>query len=398
MNNFFPVLLAVLVPVIALLWWFSRRADQHQRLAIATLTDQLKDPELSEEQRQNLQQRLAEAMLAASHSDSRIWWLPALVIALGGLYLYQKLGTPEATEHFVYAAGQPAAASQQTPAQTPPSMEAAVAALKQRIEQDPQNTENWLLYGRSMMALKNYPEAVRAYEKALQLQPDNSWVLASLAEAKAFAAGKGTFRGEPEELLKKALALDPDNQKALWLQGMNAFEQGQPDKAEKLWTHLLTLVDNPRVAEQLSAQINLARQQQGKPPLAASAPPKAAQETPAKPVNLPVTVDITEQQRASLKDRPAVLYVYAKPATGMPMPIAVVRANASQFPVTVTLNDANSLQPNRRLSQFEQVKVGARISFSGNAMPQPGDIESGEILVQPAKNTKPLSLLLNKTR
>ena len=400
MNSFYAILIALLVPVVALLWWFARRADQHKRLAIRTVTDALKAKDLPAAKRQQLQQQLAEAITQSGHSDTRAWWVPALVIALGGLFLYQKIGTPEATSAFVNPAS--TATSQTTtsdPSSAPPDMQTAVAALQKRIKNDPQNLDNWLLYGRSMMALKKYDEAVNAYEKARQLQPDNSWVLASLAEAKAFAAGHGNFRGEPEKLLQQALELDPDNQKALWLMGMNAFEKNQPEQAEKLWTHLLTLVDNPRVAEQLSAQIDRVRQQQGKPPLQNAASGQESNEAATtEAAAIPVRIDISPAMKAHLGDKPAVLYVYAKPTAGMPMPIAVVRGNASGFPVTVTLTDQNSLQPNRRLSGFDQVKVGARISFSGNAMPQPGDIEATETIVQTRGLKQPVELVLNKTR
>jgi len=394
MNSFYLVLLALLVPVTGLLWWLSRRADQHKRLAIVTLTKALKSPELSENQRQQLQQQLADAIVQAGHSDTRAWWVPALVIALGGLFLYQKTGSPEATSAFV----NPATDARQTsaPTATPPDMQTAVAALKKRIQNDPENTQNWLLYGRGMMALKNYQEAVRAYRKARELEPDNSWILASLAEASAFAAGQGNFRGEPEQLLQRAVEIDPDNQKALWLMGMNAFEKGQPEQAEKLWTHLLTLVDNPRVAEQLRSQIDRVRQQQGKPPL--EVPVQTDTTDNAQASAIPLRIDISPAMKARLGKKPAVLYVYAKPTEGMPMPIAVVRGNASDFPVSLTLLDENSLQANRRLSQFDQVKVGARISFSGNAMPQAGDIESAETVVKTRGHKRPTELILNKTR
>ena len=400
MTSFYGTLIALMAVVLTLLWWFSRRADQHKQQAITQLTETLRQPDLSAEKRHKLQQKLAEAMLNAGHSDTRAWWVPAVVIIAGGFYLYHLTGMPEATDRFVYSANQNTR-PQTRSANAVPDMQTALAALKKRIAANPENLDNWLLYGRSMMAMKDYTEAVRAYEQARQLQPDNAWVLASLAEAKAFAAGTGTFRGEPEKLLQRALELDPDNQKALWLMGMNAYEQGQPAVAEKLWTRLLALIDNPRVAEQLRKQINLVRQQQGKSALADtdSTPVKNGNTTAAgAPAAIPVRVDISPEMRAQLSNKPAVLYIYAKPAGGMPMPIAVVRSKASDLPLVVTLSDENSLQAARPLSGFDKVIIGARISFSGNAMPQAGDIEADEKTVTTQGYKQAITLLLNKIR
>ncbi len=398
MTSFYGALIALMVVVLTLLWWFSRRADQHKQQAITQLTETLRQPGLSAEKRHGLQQKLAEAMLNAGHSDTRAWWVPAVIIVAGGFYLYHMTGMPGATDKFAYAANKN---TRTETSSAVPDMQTALAALKKRIATDPENLDNWLLYGRSMMAMKDYTEAVRAYEQARQLQPDNAWVLASLAEAKAFAAGTGTFRGEPENLLKRALELDPDNQKALWLMGMNAYEQGQPAIAEKLWTRLLALIDNPRVAEQLRKQIDLVRQQQGKSALADtdSTPVKNGNTTAAgTPAAIPVRVDISPEMRAQLSNKPAVLYIYAKPAGGMPMPIAVVRSNASDLPIVTTLSDENSLQAARPLSGFDKVIIGARISFSGNAMPQAGDIEADEKTVTTQGHKQAISLLLNKIR
>lgn len=391
MNSFYLVLLVLLSVTIGFLWWQSRRADNHKRLAIRQLAKDLQTPDLPPRKRAELQQQLANAIVRAGKIDTRAWWVPALLITLGGLLLYQKIGTPSATDTFVYAAGSTSNRNISI-SSTPPDMEAAIAALKKRIEADPDNVDNHVLYGRAMMAMKNYTEAVSAYETARRLQPESAWVLASLAEAKAFAAGQGNFRGEPEALLSQALALDPDNQKALWLMGMNAFEQGKPELAEQLWTRLLARVENPRVAEQLKSQIALVRQQQDKPAEI------QADKATGKANVLAIQVGITPEMQSQLGNRPAVLYVYAKQVGGPPMPIAVARSNVSDFPRHVVLGDANSLRDNRPLSSFEQISIGARISFSGNAMPQPGDIESDEITIPITGQTEPVQLELNKIR
>ncbi len=389
MTSFYVTFIVILLLIPALLWILARRTNHHKHLAIKHITTALKEENLQDDQKSRLQQQLAAILLQDNSKKTPVWIVSAVIIILGSL-LYQRIGLPEAAAFFTYSANTKSPASQQASG-TVPDMQTALAILKNRLSSDPDNVDNWLLYGRSMMAMKDYAEAARAYEKARQLQPKNAWILASLAEAKAFAAGTGTFRGEPEQLLQQALNLDPNSQKALWLLGMNAYEKGETKKAEELWSRLLVLIEDPRVAEQLRTQLNMIRHQQ-------SGSTANENTNDGDTVAISLRVTITPEMKTHLSNKPAVLYVYAKPTTGMPMPIAVVRGNASDLPLTLVLSDANNLQPERKLSQFEQVKLGARISFSGTATPQTGDIESEEILITPDNHEKTVTLTLNKIR
>ena len=70
------------------------------------------------------------------------------------------------------------------------------------------------------------------------------------------------------------------------------------------------------------------------------------------------------------------LFVYAKAASGPPMPLAIQRLQAGQLPATVVLTDGMGMLPSMKLSQFPQVIIGARISRSGNAIAQSGDLQT----------------------
>jgi cytochrome c-type biogenesis protein CcmH len=68
------------------------------------------------------------------------------------------------------------------------------------------------------------------------------------------------------------------------------------------------------------------------------------------------------------------VFVFARDAAGGRMPLAVQRATVADLPLAFRLDDAMAMAPNARLSQAKQVLVGARVSRSGNAMPQAGDL------------------------
>jgi cytochrome c-type biogenesis protein CcmH len=185
--------------------------------------------------------------------------------------------------------------------------------------------------------------------------------------------------GEPESLISKAVELEPNNQKALWLHGMIFYEKGNLIKTNEVWTNLYDLMQDESTKSQLLEQLNDVRNQLG----IASQTNKSQVPAIAKNALVTITVNVDEVLLSQLDNKPAVLYVYTKESSGMPMPIAVARQSLEQinksFPITVALTDADSLQSTRKLSGFERVKIGARISFSGNATPQSGDFESTEL-------------------
>lgn len=270
---------------------------------------------------------------------------------------YLMIGTPTALD----------------PAQriAPKTMPEAIIRLEAELERDPRQVEGWRLLAHAYAAEGRLADARDALARALQLAPDDPDVLTEAAEARAMAAGGRRFDDEGVRMLRRALAQQPMHQRARWFLGIAQRQAGQPAAAAETWQPLLSQVD-PAASTGLREQIDAARSEAGLPPL--PAPESRIADTDADAgINVSISLDPALAMR--LGDSPT-LYVIARQAGGPPIPVAVEKLVARQFPLVVTLDDADSLMPTRKLSEIERVEITARISATGDATPQPGDFES----------------------
>jgi cytochrome c-type biogenesis protein CcmH len=178
-----------------------------------------------------------------------------------------------------------------------------------------------------------------------------------------------SMEGEPEELVLRALQIEPNNLKALALAGTAAFERRDFRGAAGLWERMLPLVEaDSEDARTIQSNIDEARAAAGtsKPPLAGAKPSVSA--------SLKGTVKLSPDLASKVS--PAdTLFVYARAVEGPPMPLAILRRRASDLPLSFSLDDSMAMSPATRLSAFPKVVVTARISKSGSATPQPGDLQ-----------------------
>ena len=90
------------------------------------------------------------------------------------------------------------------------------------------------------------------------------------------------------------------------------------------------------------------------------------------------------------------VFIYAQEVDGQPMPVAAIRRAARDLPAQIVLNDAVSLNPGRKLSGLERVDLIARLSKTGDATPQSGDL-IGRLTNVPVGQAKPLELVIDQT-
>jgi cytochrome c-type biogenesis protein CcmH len=216
-----------------------------------------------------------------------------------------------------------------------------------------------------------YPEAVRAYERAAALVPRDADLLADYADALAVTQGR-SLQGKPLELVQRALEIDPEHWKALALAGTAAFGRKDYGRAIAYWERLKRVVPgDSEVGRSVDASIAEARELAGAKPAAAGAP-----KTPAAAAGAKVAGKVSLAQALAANTAPTdTVFIFARASSGPPLPLAVLRKQVRDLPLDFTLDDSMAMAPNLKLSGFAEVVVGARVSRSGNATPQSGDLQ-----------------------
>ena len=260
------------------------------------------------------------------------------------------LAVPLCAAALYYAVGDPR--SIDAPVQ---NLEAMVERLAAHLRENPDDAAGWKLIGRAYASMNRHAEAADAYAKAAVRAPRDAQLLADLAEALAMARGR-SLEGEPEKLLERALALEPDNLKALALAGTAAFGRRDYRAAVRHWEKMVPLV--PRDSEEgrsIQASVDEAKALLSQKPL-------QGRVSISKKILPQVSPDDT-------------VFIFARAVEGPPMPLAVLRRQVRDLPFAFALDDSMAMAPGIKLSGHPRVIVGARVSKSGDPAPKPGDLQ-----------------------
>jgi cytochrome c-type biogenesis protein CcmH len=300
----------------------------------------------------------------------------ALTLPLASLSMYLWVGEPEALQ---------AAITESPEKVMQTELSDMVQTLAKKLEANPENQEGWVMLGRSYRALEKYDNAVSAYDRALKLSADDNLKL-ERAEVLALKA-KGNFDGEPWSLIRDILKKDPQNKGALLLAGSASYAHDKYADALRYWqqARLQLAADHPDVPS-LENAIATAQNKLGLPvtppsTLPSQAPAAASAVGAAGPVASGTQAGLTISGRlslaAALKNKASpndMVFVYASPANGDRMPLAIFKSTVEKLPLNFTLDDSTAMLPERKLSGAGEVILKARISKSGNAIPQSGDL------------------------
>jgi cytochrome c-type biogenesis protein CcmH len=298
------------------------------------------------------------------------------------LWMYQQFGTPEALELTPRPARQVAANEGHSPDSA--EMDGMIAGLRARLEQDPDSLDGWMLLARTYKATQQFPEALEALQNASRIAPENPAVMVELVETRIFMTADGRITPEMTAALQQALSIQPDLQKALWLLGIAAAQDGNNERAIGYWETLLEQIEpGSSVAATVQSQIDAIRSGEGmsvgNAPAAAAADTSVADDDGWQGVRLNVGTDETSD---AMIPSGGVLYVMVRsPGPAMGPPIGVRRIVDPVLPLEITIGDQDSMMQDRLISAETEVQVQARISLTGSPAAKPGDWQSAPQVV-----------------
>lgn len=335
------------------------------------------------------------AAASAARSPRRAWVTAAFVAVLVPLVafgVYRQVGAPQFAGVDATGGAGPVDAAQ---------IEAMIERIEQRTRENPDDAEAWAMLAEARKMQGRHDEAVIAFAQATRRLPEDARLLTDYAESAALRAG-GDFAGQPVELLERALAVDPNEPKAVALMGAAQYRLGNLPRALSYLKQLQTFLEaGSEEATQIAAIVQrIEGEVAGGPPATeaatpggsatAGAPAPAASGAPAPSPQAAspsaaalagtVSVDAALAERAA---QGGTLFVIARASGGPSVPIAVLRVASPEFPTSFTLDEENAMDPSRRLSGNDSLDLEARLSPSGEAMRQPGDLYGRIEHVQP---------------
>lgn len=343
----------------------QRLVELKQQLQEGVLSQTLFDEQYSELQLM-LNDDLEAVSVPKSAGNQGRWVIPMLVLLLPvmSVLLYLVLGETNALQKAELQATETKAAA---------NVSAMIEKLQQRLNQQPDDVEGWKMLGRSYSYLQQYQKAVDVFAQLYRRLPEDIDLMLQYANNLAMVNG-GSMAGEPAQLIAQVLQREPENANALWLGGVAKAEEGNFAEAKQLWQKLASIL--PQNSESLPQVQQML--------LAVEA--ELAKNTPIAPrIDIHVQVDIEPALRAKMKPETTV-FIYAQAINGPKMPLAIVRKQLADLPAEIILNDSMAMQSATRLGEYQQLRILARVSQSGQAMSTPGDLIGSTEFSQPFAN------------
>ena len=373
---------------------------------VAILRDQLREldadlangvmpAEQYQSARRELEQRVLEESKTASDGSVCGSWSRATTltaVALGGALplaaalIYLALGSPQAFAPGGVAAARPVDAQHDM---SPQKMAEMAANLAAKLDKEPDNASGWSTLAHTYYSLQRFPEAVNAYERAAKLAPVDADLLADYADA--LGAATNGLEGKPTELIQRALKANPTQWKALALAGTVAFNKNDFAQAVTYWERLkASLPADSDIVKSIEGSIADARERGGiktataLAPAAPSASPAApaelaAKSAPGATISGTITLSPAFAKTAAPED---TVFVIARATQGPKFPLAIVRKQVKDLPFEFALDDSMAMSADARMSNFAQIIVVARVTKSGNATAQSGDLEGSSMPVK----------------
>ena len=288
-------------------------------------------------------------------------WVMSFVflVPVAASVMYAVLGQPLALNPAALQAE-----SEHGGAISPEKMTEMATALMRRLQDEPNQVDGWAMLARVQRAREHFDESDEAYQKALALSKDDNL---AIEHAEVLAQkNQGSFAGQPWAIIQRVLTSDPQHLNALLLAGSASYSEMNYRSALRFWERAREVVEpSSPDAPELDRAIAQTREKMGLP----DAPARSAVST----ARISGRVSVIKELANKIAPTDTV-FVYATPVSGSRMPLAIVKTTADKLPFDFVLDDSTSMNPATKLSSMTEVTVKVRISKSGQAMAQPGDL------------------------
>ena len=354
-----------------------------------------------------------QAQTGASDRPRKTVLALCLMLPVCAVLLYGTWGSPMGLDPAALALSAPDDGPNATV--TPEKIAQMAGQLERRLQDEPNNVDAWVMLARLQRSQEKFPASEKSFAKALALAADDDLAV-ERAEVVAQVQG-GDFSGEPWSVINRILKANPNQNNALLLAGSASFSEGRFAQAIQYWERVraslspqsedINALDSalaqarerlapgrasaqPPVTGSASAQSSNAGAASAQPPVSTGTsnnPPPASTAAARIAGRVSLAPELLAQTSPS-----DTVFVYATPAQGGRMPLAIVRTTVAALPFDFVLDDSQAMGPQSKLSSASEVVLKARISKTGQAMAQPGELG---VSLGPIKNTSnQLSLVI----
>ncbi|MCP5146472.1 MAG: hypothetical protein H6978_16805 [Gammaproteobacteria bacterium] len=265
-----------------------------------------------------------------------------------------------------------------------PDVQQMIAQLAADMKANPDNVEGWQMLGRSYYVLQRYKEAADAYGEAFARTENPGPELKSIYAESMLLSNQENLSGTASMLFEQVLEAEPDNARALLYGGIVADMRGDAELARARWTRLLAMNPPETLAQALRERMAELGGEAG--PMTSSDGSSETIEPAQEAVSLTIHLTLPDGSPADAISGAQALFVLARAPEGGP-PVAVVRRAASDVPGTINLSDENAMLPGRKIGDFSELVIVARLSRSGQPIAASGDVY-GEQVINPTETSE----------
>ena len=264
-----------------------------------------------------------------------------------------------------------------------------IERMEEQAARQPNNPNVWSALFPVYRETGQTDQAVDALERLIEIEGRIAPLLAQLAQIRFFMAGR-ELTDDVQALVDETLEQDPRQPTVLGMLGIHAFDNGDYEQAIDRWRRAVANIEDPNTAASLREGIQVAQERLGVVPEQAAV--DAAQSNGVR-----VTVSLDEALAERVSDD-ATVFVTARDLEGELPPLAVVQALVSELPMTVVLDDSVAMSPQAQISQVREARLMVRVSPSGQATPQPGDLfgDLDSVSVGPIDEDEAAEVVINR--